>query len=63
MKNCTGDHCQPPRSSLTIEEDSVDRRLIDAVVRNELWSTNCGKPGYDGSPVFSVSGVSLNRCQ
>jgi hypothetical protein len=32
-KNPTGDHCHPPRSSLTMAADRVDRSDIDAVVR------------------------------
>jgi hypothetical protein len=32
-KKPTGDHCHPPRTSLTIEAESVDRNDMDAVVR------------------------------
>jgi hypothetical protein len=63
MKNPTGDHCQPPRSSFTTDVDNVDRRDMDAVVRKDDWSPNAGKPGNVGSALFSVSGVLLKYCQ
>ena len=37
-KKLTGEYCQPPRASLTMAVDTVDRNEKDAVVRNEVWS-------------------------
>src|SRR5688500_7930621 len=37
-KKPSGDDCQPVTSSLTIEDDSVDRKLIEPVVRYDPWS-------------------------
>src|SRR5688572_4822065 len=56
-KNPTGDHCQPPRTSLTIEAEIVERSDMDAVVRYDDWSPNAGKPGKVASALFNVSGV------
>ena len=35
VENSSGDHCHPPRSSLTRFEDSVERRLVEPTVRYE----------------------------
>ena len=32
-ENSSGDHCHPPRSSLTRVDDSVERRLVEPTVR------------------------------
>src|SRR5262245_26743531 len=36
-KKLFGDHCQPPLTSLTIVDDSVERMPNDPVVRYEVW--------------------------
>jgi hypothetical protein len=36
-KKLFGELCQPPRSSLTIFDDSVERSQIDPTVRYEVW--------------------------
>ena len=33
MEKSSGDHCQPPLSSLTMFDDSVERRLVEPTVR------------------------------
>ncbi len=63
VKNSFGDHCQPLFASLTRLGDSVDRIVIDPVVRYEFWVAKFAKPGHCGSTLFSRSGLLLNRCQ
>ena len=47
-KKSFGDDCQPKSTSLTRLELSVDRSVLDPVVRYEFWCAHAGKPGNVG---------------
>ena len=44
-KKSTGDHCHPPRASLTRFDPSVDRKLTDPVVRYERLDAEVRESG------------------
>ena len=60
-KNPSGDDCQPPRSSLTIDDDSVDRSVIEPRrASRHLIAVRREAREALASALFSVSGVLLN---
>ena len=61
-KKLFGDHCQPPRISLTIFADSVERSQSEPTVRYEVWKPWFARPGNTGSALFSRSGLLRKRC-
>jgi hypothetical protein len=61
-KNAFGDHCQPPRTSFTIFDVSVERIDTEPVVRYDVCQLSFGNPGNTGSALFSRSGLLRNRC-
>ena len=62
-KKSFGECCQPPSTSLTKPLPSVDRIVIDPVVRYESWLPKFAKPGNRASDVLRRSGRLLNRCR
>ena|SRR5436190_15550300 len=61
-KKLFGDHCQPPRISLTIFDVSVERMPIEPTVRYEVWKPSFANPGNGGSALFRRSGLLRKRC-
>src|SRR4029453_14035065 len=62
-KKSTGDHCQPLITSFTTFGVIVERNVADPLVRYDAWCARSEKPGKTSAALFSVSGMSSNRCQ
>ena len=62
-ENSSGDHCQPPFTSLTMLDDSVERRLVEPTVRYDGDWPKFGKPGNGASLLLRMSGLVSRRPQ